>query len=162
MTLEWLYVPWLAVKLNLPHCWMEHKQEHGSRETSSIPCLNKQTKTSYCKKRCHCSCSTTSFPGFSFKGASRREAYEARLCSKKNVCEIPDARIWFLRKTWIFFLPSWKEGLGSRDHKTLLEYSLAARILLLSHPNWLTLFSTDGLSKKATQLCSLCDNVLPA
>ena len=43
------------------------------------------------------------------------------------------------KKDLDFFLPSWKEGLGSRDHKALLEYSLAARILPLSHPNWLPL-----------------------
>ena len=35
--------------------------------------------------------------------ANKVIACKARLCSEKNVCEIPGARIWFLRKTWIFF-----------------------------------------------------------
>jgi len=72
---------------------------------------------------------------------------KARLCAKRSWREPSAMSLWNPRCPHMiskkdfgsFFLPSWKEGLGSRDHKALLEYSLAAKILPLSRPNWLTL-----------------------
>ena len=73
-------------------------------------------------------------------------AWKARLCSKKNWREPstlgllnPRCPHMISMKRLRFFSSQLEGRVKYLGHRALLEYSLAAKILPLSHPNWLTL-----------------------